>query len=103
MYHGGNTLIALMMEAVQTSEKLVNPYQSTRRNNPEDGHLHTHRRENLKSYIGRSCLFNSVYENLSTTKDTEILLDNRDEAGPEIKSKKPSGSMCVCLRSGNMD
>jgi hypothetical protein len=31
--------IALMMEAVQTCETLVNSYQSTRRYNPEDGHL----------------------------------------------------------------
>jgi hypothetical protein len=31
--------IALMMEAVQTSETLVNSYQSTRRYNPEDSHL----------------------------------------------------------------
>jgi hypothetical protein len=27
-----------------------NFYQTTRRYNPEDSHLHTHRRENLKSY-----------------------------------------------------
>jgi hypothetical protein len=31
--------IALMMEAVQTSEKLVNSYQSTRRYNPEDNDI----------------------------------------------------------------
>jgi hypothetical protein len=43
-------LIALMMEAARTSETLVNFYQTTRRYNPEDSHLHTHRRENLKSY-----------------------------------------------------
>jgi type IV secretory pathway TrbD component len=42
--------IALMMEAARTSETLVNFYQATRRYNPEDSHLHTHRRENLKSY-----------------------------------------------------
>jgi hypothetical protein len=29
---------------------LVNFYQTTRRYNPEDSHLRTHRRENLKSY-----------------------------------------------------
>jgi hypothetical protein len=34
-----------------TSETSVNFYQTTRRYNPEDSHLHTHRRENLKSYI----------------------------------------------------
>jgi hypothetical protein len=40
---------ALMMEAANTSETLVNFYQTTQRNNPEDSHLHTCRRENLKS------------------------------------------------------
>jgi hypothetical protein len=40
-----------MMEAARTSETLVNVYQTTRRYNPEDSHLRTHRRENLKSYI----------------------------------------------------
>jgi hypothetical protein len=40
---------ALMMEAASTSETSVNFYQTTRRNNPEDSHVHTHRRENLKS------------------------------------------------------
>jgi hypothetical protein len=44
-------IIALMMEAARTSEKLVNFYQTTRRYNPEDSHLRTHRRENLKSYL----------------------------------------------------
>jgi hypothetical protein len=33
--------IALMMEAARTSETLGNFYQTTRRNNPEDSHLHT--------------------------------------------------------------
>jgi hypothetical protein len=48
-------MIALKMEAVRTSETLVNLYQFTRRYNPEDGHLHTHRRENLKSYSVGTC------------------------------------------------
>jgi hypothetical protein len=38
-----------MMEAARTSETSVNFYQTTRRYNPEDSHLRTHRRENLKS------------------------------------------------------
>jgi hypothetical protein len=42
-------IIALMMEAASTSETSVNVYQTTRRNNPGDSHLHTRRRENLKS------------------------------------------------------
>jgi hypothetical protein len=33
-------LIALMMEAASTSEMLVNIYQTTRRNIPEDSHLY---------------------------------------------------------------
>jgi hypothetical protein len=32
--------IALMMEAARISETLVNFYQTTRRYNPEDSHLH---------------------------------------------------------------
>jgi hypothetical protein len=39
------------MEAARTSETLLNFYQTTRRYNPEDSHLRTHRRENLKSYL----------------------------------------------------
>jgi hypothetical protein len=39
-----------MMEAASPSETLVNFYQTTRRYNPEDSHLQTRRRENLKSY-----------------------------------------------------
>jgi hypothetical protein len=37
------------MEAPRTSETMVNFYQTTWRYNPEDSHLRTHRRENLKS------------------------------------------------------
>jgi hypothetical protein len=46
-----SSLIALKMEAARTSEMLANFYQTTRRYNPEDSHLRTHRRENLKSYL----------------------------------------------------
>jgi hypothetical protein len=38
------------MEAARTSETSVNFYQTTRRYNPDDSHLRTHRRDNLKSY-----------------------------------------------------
>jgi hypothetical protein len=40
--------IALMMDAVNTSETTVSLYQTTRHIS-EDSHLHTRRRENLKS------------------------------------------------------
>jgi hypothetical protein len=43
-------MISLMMEAATTSETSVNFYQTTRCYNPDDSYLHTHRRENLKSY-----------------------------------------------------
>jgi hypothetical protein len=39
------------MEAARTSETLVNVYQTTQHYNPEDSHLRTHRRENIKSYL----------------------------------------------------
>jgi hypothetical protein len=45
--------IALMMEAASASETLVNFYQTTRRNNPEDNHLHTHRLQKMKSRNSR--------------------------------------------------
>jgi hypothetical protein len=37
----------------QGDESLVNFYQTTQRNNPADSHLHTRRRENLKSHTVR--------------------------------------------------
>jgi hypothetical protein len=43
-------LITLMMGAVRSSETSILT-RATRRNFPEDGILHSHRRENLKSYI----------------------------------------------------
>jgi hypothetical protein len=50
-FHTRGLLIALMMEAARTSEMLGNFYQTTRRYNPEDSNLRTHRRENLNSYL----------------------------------------------------
>jgi hypothetical protein len=38
-----------MIEAASTSEMSVTVFETTRRNNPEDGLLHACRRENLKS------------------------------------------------------
>jgi hypothetical protein len=49
-------LIALMMEAANTSEMSVNICQTTQRNNPEDSHLHTRRRENLKYHAYKNII-----------------------------------------------
>jgi hypothetical protein len=43
-------LVTLMMEAIRPSESLLFT-RATRRHIPEDDILHSHRRENLKSYI----------------------------------------------------
>jgi hypothetical protein len=57
------------MEAARTSETLVNFYQTTRRYNPEDSDLRTHRLENLKSYFQ-----NSVLRKDSVFPSTEIIV-----------------------------
>jgi hypothetical protein len=46
-----NYFIALMMEAVRTSETLVYSNETTWRYIPEGSNLHSRRRENLKSRI----------------------------------------------------
>jgi hypothetical protein len=53
-------MIALMMEAASTSETFVIFYQTTRRNNPEDSHFLTRRRENLTSHLRHAVLLFSA-------------------------------------------
>jgi hypothetical protein len=60
------------MDTVQTYETLVNSYQSTRRYNPEDSHLHSRRRENLKSYPTASHLKSAVKPTPETTRNRYI-------------------------------
>jgi hypothetical protein len=45
------SIIALMMEAVRTSETSVNIYLTTRHYIPEDSELHTRRRQNRISHV----------------------------------------------------
>jgi hypothetical protein len=53
--HIHSSFIALMMEAVRTSETPVNFNVTTRRYIPEDSKLQTRRRENLKSHTKYGC------------------------------------------------
>jgi hypothetical protein len=64
-------LIVLVIEAASTSETSVNLYQTTRRYNPEDSHLHTRRRENLKSYQFISQIIALQYKQLLRHKCME--------------------------------
>jgi hypothetical protein len=60
------SVIRAMMVAASTSETSVNAYQTTRRYNPEDSHLHTRRRENLRSYLYFSNFLGTVFKELDS-------------------------------------
>jgi hypothetical protein len=84
------TISALMMKAVSTSETSVNLYQTTRRNNPENSHLHTRRRENLKSHKQRGFAPCKSFYPLCTNgsipggKAAGAYTDNLSLSGPEV-------------------
>jgi hypothetical protein len=61
-----------MMEAASTSETLVNFFQTTRRYNPEDSHLRTHRRENLKSYLVDIPVQHKLAQELEVKEDRTV-------------------------------
>jgi hypothetical protein len=54
--------VNLMIEAVGSSKTSVNIYQPKLRNIPEDNHLHTRRRENVKYHLSKSsCYFLTLW------------------------------------------
>jgi hypothetical protein len=71
VYRRSRGAIALMMEAERTSETFVNVYQTTRRYKPEDSHLLTQRRENLKSY---NVIYTLLFIKLSLLKSSFFLI-----------------------------
>jgi hypothetical protein len=62
-----------MMEAASTFETSVNFCGTMRRNNPEDSHIHTRRRENLRSHLVLSLLIDMLtLKTLKIKKDVII-------------------------------
>jgi hypothetical protein len=60
-------LVTLMVETLSSSETWVLT-RAIRRNTPEDGILHSHRRENLESYIALAGWALQVRRNVSPVK-----------------------------------
>jgi hypothetical protein len=70
----------LMMGAASTFETSVNFYQITQRNKPQDSHIHTRRRENLKSHKAQGILY-ALFATVSTVTDAETTTSLDRETG----------------------
>jgi hypothetical protein len=67
-----------MMEAASTSETPENFYQTTRRYNPEDSHVHTRRHEKLKPHQVRLCFpYFNMYFRFQTDNDDGFITYQR--------------------------
>jgi hypothetical protein len=73
------TLVTLMVEALSSSETSVLT-RATRRNVPEDAIIHSHRRENLKSYI--------------QMKDLNVFKIHNDFTGMSVYFKQKRDERC---------
>jgi hypothetical protein len=74
-----------MIEAARTSETSVNFYQTSRRYNPEDSHLHTHCRENLKSYLIRNTTASRLGFILNEFQQTHMFVQTLDAKNSELE------------------
>jgi hypothetical protein len=74
-------VFTVVMVSEGTSEMSVKSYQTTERNNPEDSHLHTRARKNLKSH--------SVYlfSGKSSWATTDVIADQ--VIAPIMESASP--------------
>jgi hypothetical protein len=96
--HAGSSLAdfsTLKMEAIRSSETSVHFRRSTRRHIPEDGILHSHHCENLKSYkinIKHIC-YNT---GCSVHKANILLLCGHASASYQIAPNKILASLTFC-------
>jgi hypothetical protein len=85
-----------MMETAGTSETSVNFYQTTRRSNPQDNHLRTRRREDLKSYLF-SCLHDDTDRSPENGNRMTVEVQEPETIFPTfISSVSTRYGVCVC-------